>query len=162
MGPLSKRQSAAVLTVATVGTAAVTVKTARHSDPWRGAGMGTVALDLLGGLVAFQLRPTRERYGASSLRSRLTFALVHIQPFAVPALNQGSWKQAAFRYTASVISTAALETALPRANSRRLAATALGTGLSALDLALGDSPQRWFGPVYFMKVVAGHGGMPRE
>lgn len=122
--------------------------------------MAFVAVDLVGGLVAFQLRPTREQYGRTSLGSRLTFALVHVQPFAVPLAGQGSWRRAAVRYVATVGSTAALELLPVRAASRRGVANTLGAALSAVDLASDGSPQRWFGPVYLMKVIGGHGGIP--
>ena len=160
VGPLSRTESAAVLGSAGVTAAVVGVRTARRSGPVRGGLMAVVAADLAGGLVTFQLRPTRRKYGASSLRSRLTFVLVHVQPFLLPALGLGSWQRAALRYGAAVGSTAALELVPAGEPARRRLATAVAATLSVADVASDTSTQRWFGPVYLIKVVGGHGGIP--
>lgn len=150
-----------VLGAAAAGAVAVGVNTVRRAGVGRSALLSCVAFDLVGGLIAFQLQPTREQYREASLQSRLAFALVHVQPFAVPLTGQGSWRRAALRYTAAVASTVALEVTLPRADSRRVAANMLAASLSFIDLASDTSQQRWFGPVYLMKVIGGHGGVPK-
>lgn len=159
VGPLTGAQSAAVLAVAAAGAAAIGKHTARRTAVGRGVLLAVVAFDLIGGLVAFQLTPTREQYRKTSLRSRLVFTGVHLQPFVLPAVGQGTWKRAALRYAAAVASTVALETALPRAGSRRIVANLLAASLSVADVATDDSQQRWFGPVYLMKVIGGHAGI---
>lgn len=160
VGPLSRTESAAVLGAAGATAAVVGATTARRSGPLRGSLMAAVAADLAGGLVTFQLRSTRVQYGASSLASRLTFAVVHVQPFLLPALGQGSWRRAAFRYGTAVGATGLLELIPAAEPARRRLAIALAATLSLADVASDHSPQRWFGPVYLMKVIGGHGGIP--
>lgn len=123
--------------------------------------MGIVAFDLVGGLVAFQLRPTREKYSASSLRSRMGFALAHLQPFLLPVLGEGPWRRAAARYATAVIATAVLERCATRSTSRRAVANSVAAAFSGADLATGKPQQRWFGTVYLMKVIGGHSGIRR-
>lgn len=43
---------------------------------------------------------------------------------------------------------------------RRAAGTALGAVLAAADLATDRSAQRWLGPVWYLKLVAGHATLP--
>lgn len=95
VGPLGKLESAVVLAAATGGAVSVGVNTARQTTPSRGAFLGAIAFDLIGGLITFQLEPTRGRYVSSSFLSRLKFALVHLQPFALPLIGEGSWKRRA-------------------------------------------------------------------
>lgn len=159
VGPLGRLESTVVLAAASAGAVRVGVDTARRTTPARGLFLGAIAFDLIGGLIAFQLKPTRERYARSSFRSRLTFALLHLQPFAVPLAGEGSWKRAAFRYALSVASTLALETMRPQGLSRRRHANALAVSLSIVDVTRTASKQRWLGPVYLMKVIGGHGGI---
>ncbi|MGC5615086.1 hypothetical protein [Georgenia sp. Z1491] len=146
--------------MATASALAVGVRTARRSGWLRGSLVGAVAFDLVGGLVAFQLPATRERYSMKAMRSRLTFALVHVQPFALPLLGEGSWRRAGLRCSTAVASTVALERLAPRSPGRRLIANGVAAALSLVDLATDSSRQRWFGPVFTMKVVGGHGGIP--
>lgn len=162
VGPLGKRESAIVLAAATAGAVCIGVDTARRTTPARGAFLGAIAFDLIGGLIAFQLEPTRERYARSSFPSRLVFALLHLQPFAVPLIGEGSWKRAAFRYTGSVACTLALETVRPHAVTRRRHANALAAAMSVVDMVGVRSKQRWIGPIYLMKVIGGHGGIARS
>lgn len=161
VGRLGKLESAVVLAAAAGGAVSVGVNTARQTTPARGAFLGAIAFDLIGGLVAFQLEPTRRRYVGSSFLSRLKFALVHLQPFAVPLIGEGSWKRATFRYAVSVASTLALESIRPHRPSRRRYANVLAAIVSIVDLVQTPSQQRWLGPVYLMKVIGGHGGIRR-
>lgn len=123
--------------------------------------MGLAAFDLCGGLVAFQFRPTREKYSRSPLQARMLFALVHLQPFLLPVLGEGSWRQATMRYATAVTSTAVLERFPPRSNSCRVLSNCAAAILSAVDLACGKSQQSWFGPIYLMKVIGGHASIRR-
>ncbi len=161
VGPLGSNGSVAVLTCAALSATAAAVGTSRRRGVGRGTVVGLVAFDLVGGLVAFQMRGTREKYAQSSLRSRLIFAVAHVQPIVLPLIADGSWRRAAARYLAAVSTTAALELVLPPRMPRRLTANGVGLVLSTLDLVSGSSTQRWFGPVYLMKVVGGHAGIPR-
>lgn len=151
-----------MLAAAASSAVAVFASTSPRIGPARGAAIGAVAFDLVGGLVAFQLRPTREKYSASSLRSRMVFALAHVQPFLLPVLGEGSWRRAAARYTTAVIATAVLERCAPHSPSRWAVANSLAAASSVADLATGESQQRWFGPVYLMKVIGGHPGIHRR
>lgn len=150
-----------MLAAAASSAAAVFASTSPRAGAARGAAIGVVAFDLVGGLVAFQFRPTREKYSASSLRSRLAFALAHVQPFLLPILGEGSWRRAAARYATAVIATAALERCAPRSPCRRLVANSAAAAFSVADLATSESRHRWFGPVYLMKVIGGHSGIRR-
>lgn len=160
MGPVSAPQAAAAL--AGAGTAAVTIgrRTAHRRGAARGLALGAVAFDLVGGLISFQLPPTRAAYARHGMRERLGFVAVHVQPFVLPLCGDGSWARASARYLAALAATVALE-AGPERGSRRLAANALAVALAALDAATDRSPQRWLGPVYLLKVVGGHAGVPR-
>lgn len=119
VGPLGRAASIGVLMAAASSAATVAASTSRRAGTGRGVALGAVAFDLVGGLIAFQLHGTRRRYAGSPLRSRLVFALVHVQPFVLPALGEGSWRRAAARYTAAVASTAVLERLAPCSASRR-------------------------------------------
>ncbi len=152
----------AVLSCAALSAAAAAVGTSRRLGGGRGTVVGLVAFDLVGGLVAFQMRGTREKYAQSPLRSRLIFAVAHVQPIVLPLIADGSWRRAAARYLAAVSMTAALELVVPPRMPRRLTANGVGLVLSTLDLVSGPATQRWLGPVYLMKVVGGHAGIPRR
>ncbi|WP_159619570.1 hypothetical protein [Arthrobacter zhaoguopingii] len=159
---MGRNASAAVLACATLSATAAAAGTFRRIGVGRGTVVGLVAFDLVGGLVAFQMRGTREKYAQSPLRSRLVFAVAHVQPIVLPLIADGSWRRAAARYLAAVSMTAALELVVPPRMPRRLTANGVGLALSTLDLVSGPSTQRWFGPVYLMKVIGGHAGIPRD
>ncbi|GAA1129551.1 hypothetical protein GCM10009670_22690 [Citricoccus alkalitolerans] len=89
------------------------------------------------------------------------FALVHLQPFLLPLFGEGSWARAALRYATAFLATTALERFVPRSASRRFVANGVAAALSSADFTTDKSQQRWFGPVYLMKVIGGHSGIPR-
>ncbi|MBE1515175.1 hypothetical protein H4W26_001930 [Nesterenkonia halotolerans] len=161
VGPLGRRESAVVLVIATSAAARISYNTSRRAGIPRGVTAGLAAFDLWGGLVAFQFQPTREQYSRSPLESRMLFALVHVQPFLLPLLGEGSWRRATGRYATAVVSTAVLECFLSYSTSRRVVANGAAAALSAADLALGAPAHSWFGPVYLMKMIGGHSGIGR-
>ncbi len=170
VGSLDSTQSAAVLGTAVAGAAWAAVHTARRAGTGhtgtgrtpigRSGAIAAVGVDLIGGLVAFQLPPTRDKYAQSSARARLIFALCHAQPFLLPLLREGSWRRAAFRYLAGIAAITGLQATSLTPRDRRIAANAVAAGVSIADFATDTSPQRWFGPVFTMKVIGGHGGLP--
>lgn len=162
VGPLDRGASAVVLVVSAAAAAAVSVPTSRRAGVARGTVAGIIAFDLVGGLVAFQLPASRQKYARSTLRSRMTFALAHVQPFALPILGEGSLPRAAARYSTAVLATAALERFAPRTASRRVLANSVAALASTADVLTDVSDQRWFGPVYLMKVIGGHAGIPQR
>ncbi len=161
MGNVTPIEGAIALTAAGVSAAVVGVSTARRVGWIRGLVMGVVAFDLCGGLVSFQLGSTREEYAHHSDRRRLVFVLVHLQPFVLPLTGQGTWGQAVARYAAAVGGTLALERVGIRSEFRRPVANGLALALAGADLMVASPDQRWLGPVYVLKLVGGHGGIPR-
>ncbi|GAA4881081.1 hypothetical protein [Actinomycetospora straminea] len=159
VGPLGPGASAVVLGSALLGGAAVTVSTTRRAGAWRGLVHGLVAVDLVGGLVTFQLPPTRGQYARSSSGARMSFVLAHLQPVVLPLTRQGTWRRAVARYVTAVAATGALEALGTRVGSRRAVATALGVAAAVVDGATAGPGPRWFGPVYLLKLIAGHGGI---
>lgn len=121
--------------------------------------MGFQAFDLVGGLVAFQWPGTRSKYAGGTGLGRLAFPVLHVQPYSVPLAGEGSWTVAAGRHLAAVASTAALDQIEMEPQRRRATANLVAAGLSLCDLAVTDSRQRWFGPVYLFKVVGGHASL---
>lgn len=159
VGELTPAQSAAVLSCAASSALGVGLRTVRRAGPLRGAVMGFQAFDLVGGLVAFQWPGTRSKYAGGTGRGRLAFPVLHVQPYSVPLAGEGSWTVAAGRHLAAVASTAALDQIEMEPQRRRATANLVAAGLSLCDLAVTDSRQRWFGPVYLFKVVGGHASL---
>lgn len=162
VGSLGGCESVVVLITATSAASGIFYTTCRRAGMARGVGVGLIAFDLWGGLAAFQFQPTREQYSRSPLRSRMLFALGHVQPFLLPVLGEGSWRAATTRYATAVASTVVLERFLPHSASRRVVANSAAAAFSVADLVFGESGQCWFGPVYLMKVVGGHSGIRRD
>ncbi|MEJ2889501.1 hypothetical protein [Actinomycetospora aeridis] len=161
VGPLGPGASAAVLGSALAGGVAAGLGATGRVGPGRGLLDGLVAADLVGGLVTFQLPPTRRQYARSSPRARLTFVLLHLHPFALPLTRQGGWRRAVSRYAAAVAATGALEVLCARSASRRTVANIVATAAAVVDGATTRTGPRWFGPVYLAKLIGGHGGIPR-
>ncbi|WP_425307659.1 hypothetical protein AADG42_02515 [Ammonicoccus fulvus] len=161
MGNVTPIEGAVALASAGVSAAVVGVSTARRVGWIRGLVMGVVAFDLCGGLVSFQLGSTREEYAHHSDRRRLVFVLVHLQPFVLPLVGQGTWGRAGVRYAAAVGGTLALERVGMRPEHRRPVANGSALALAVADLMAASPDQRWLGPVYLLKLVGGHGGIPR-
>ena len=122
-------------------------------DPTEGA---LVVLAAKGGL---DVSATRERYRSSSLADRLGLAAAHVQCLALPPAGEGTWSRALARWAGVVGATAVLQAVVPE-RRRRAAGTALGAVLAAADLATDRSAQRWLGPVWHLKLVAGHATLP--
>ncbi len=162
VGPLGRGASTVVVVAAASAATVILTSTSRRVGAARGAAMGAVAFDLCGGLVAFQLRPTRKKYSESSLQSRMMFALAHVQPFLLPIIGEGSWRRATARYAAAIIATAALERFVPHSTNRRVVANCVAATVSIADLASDKSQQRWLGPVYLMKVIGGHSSISTQ
>lgn len=160
MGPVDGGASAAVLSVATLAGLAVARRTRAGAGTGRALLLGVLAFDLVGGLVAFQLRATRDQYARHAPRSRLGFVAGHLHPFLLPLAGQGGWGRAAARYVAAVGATVVLDGTLQTSPRRRAVGSALALALSAGDLLTDRSAQRWFGPVYLCKLVGGHGSIP--
>ena len=159
MGPVSPAQGGATVAIAAAAAVGIGVGTGRRVG-WRtGLLTAVVALDLVGGLISFQLPPTRAAYAQHSPQQRLGFVALHLQPFVLPLTRQGSWSRAAIRYGSALAATVGLELAGSRLPKRRLVANALAAGFAAVDFATDASPQRWFGPVYLAKLIGGHGGI---
>lgn len=161
MGNVTPIEGAVALASAGVSAAVVGVSTARREGWIRGVVMGVVAFDLCGGLVSFQLGSTREEYARHDDRRRLVFVLVHLQPFVLPVTGQGTWRRAAARYAAAVGGTLALERVGIRPEHRRPIANGIALALAGADLMVASPGQRWLGPAYLLKLVGGHGGIPR-
>lgn len=159
MGELTPAQSAAVLSFAADSALGVGLRAVRRAGPLRGAVMGFQAFDLVGGLVAFQCAGTRSKYADGTGLRRLAFPVLHVQPYTVPLAGEGSWTVAAGRHLPAVASTAALDQVEMKPRSRRVTANIVAAGLSLCDLAVADSRQRWFGPVYLFKVVGRHASL---
>lgn len=159
VGPLGAARSAGVVGAATAAGLVAGTETAARCGPGVGAFVGVTAVDLVGGMVAFQLRPTREHYARTSLSRRMALAAAHVQCFALPIVGEGTWSAAAGRWAGVVASTALLQCAVPAAH-RRPAGFVLAAGLTAADVALAGPRQRWLGPVWFTKLVAGHATLP--
>ncbi|WP_295017962.1 hypothetical protein [uncultured Micrococcus sp.] len=157
--PLGRAESAAVLGVAAVTGLAVARQTGTRRGPGAALLLGAVAVDVTGGMVAFQLPATRERYRSSSLADRLGLAAAHVQCLALPPAGEGTWSRALARWAGVVGATAVLQAVVPE-RRRRAAGTALGAVLAAADLATDRSAQRWLGPVWYLKLVAGHATLP--
>ncbi len=162
VGPLGAGRSAGVVSAAALGTTLVAVHTKRRNGLRAATTMAPVAFDLIGGLITFQLAPTRAKYADAPLRARMMFVGAHLQPLAVPVVGGGSWKRAMARYATAIVATTTLETVLANHPRRRLVANLIAAGVSAADVATDRGPQRWIGPVYLMKVIGGHGGIPRN
>ncbi len=161
VGPLGAASSAAVLGAAGVGVAAVTRST-RERRSWPVAGVvGVVAADLIGGMVAFQIPETRRHYAETSLGSRLVLAIGHVQCFALPLLGEGTWGRALKRWAGVVCGTMLLQSFVAE-QDRRLVGSALALFLGSADLATDLTRQRWFGPVWAVKLVAGHATLPNQ
>lgn len=161
VGRLSPAQSALVLGGAAAGAVLVAVRTVDRGDGWPARLlMAGVAADLVGGLITFQLGPTRERYAETAVASRLGFVAAHLQPFALPLIGQGSWRRAGARYATVLLTSAAVEAAALSPTTRRRIATAVGVAAALMDVVTAPPGQRWFGPVYHLKLIGGHTSIP--
>lgn len=160
MGPVDRPQSLTVLAAATAAGTVVALRTARRRARWLPAVVvGAVAVDLVGGLIAFRLEPVRRKYAAAGTLGRLAFPVVHVQPYALPLVGEGTWRRAAARHAAAIVATAVLQAAEQPPVMRRVTADGIATAVALLDVAIADGPQRWFGPVYAYKVIGGHGSL---
>lgn len=161
MGPVGRGGSATVLAVAITAGLAIGHRTRRHQGLGWALVMGVVGFDLVGGMVAFQLRPTRAQYAHHTPRARLGFVTGHLHPFLLPLSGQGSWARAMARYATAVATTVVLERCPGDSRPRRGAVMASAIALAAGDVLTDRSPQRWLGPVYLIKLVGGHGSISR-
>lgn len=160
MGPVDRTTGASVLLIATTAGLAVGCRSARRRGPLIGAALGAVTVDIVGGLLSFQVPAVRRKYAEHGRLERLVFPLVHVQPYLFPIVAEGSWTVAACRHLSALGCSVALETVPLRPGVRRPAACALAVLLAAGDLLLADSgPHRWFGPAYLLKVIGGHGSL---
>ena len=89
MGPVSPAQGGATVAIAAAAAVGIGASTRRRVG-WRtGLLTAVVALDLVGGLISFQLPPTRAAYAQHSPQQRLGFVALHLQPFVLPLTRQG-------------------------------------------------------------------------
>lgn len=155
VGDLDAAQSFCVMGAAAVVTHAVWRDT-RSRGLGRAVAMAVTAWDLVGGLVAFQMPPTRAKYARAGSRERMIFVLLHGQPFVVPLSGEGRFSTAAGRYLA-VLGGAAVADRLISQKQRLIWSLGLAGLLVTVDLvATRDEQQRWLGPTYFMKLLGGH------
>jgi hypothetical protein len=161
VGPLPPAESLSVLGVAVAAAAATWRRSRTQRGALASALIGGLALDLAGGLVAFQLPPTRRTYAQKQGSDRLMFVTAHVHPFVLPALGSGTWRRAGARYAAALGANVLFDRTRPPAASRRvLAASAAGVA-SLIDLPGSGTPERWFGPLYLLKLIGGHAGIPQ-
>ena len=130
-----------------------------------------LALDLWGGAWCNNT-PAAARWYHRRGRGRaqhLVFAAAHVHPFIVAWLDRGDGRSrvvwALGQYGYLMVATAFLAGRDRR--TQRAAALALTAGGVLLDRFLGTSPSApWFGPVYYLKLLAGHVGgaaaLPRD
>jgi deazaflavin-dependent oxidoreductase (nitroreductase family) len=154
VGPVSRDESAAILIPAALGAVAIGIRTGRRDGPVAGVVAGALGYDLIGGAVEFQTRTGRAHYAQKSERERLLFAALHLQPFVIPLIKQGGWPVAGVRYLLSL----GANVLLPRvpADRRRVAGVAGAALATAADRLASGSAERWFGPAYLTKMIAGH------
>ncbi|WP_154674333.1 hypothetical protein [Nakamurella lactea] len=155
VGPASRAESVAILVPAVIGGALVARSTARRRGLVRGAAAAAVAVDLIGGVVAFQTSSARSRYAESTASARMLFTAAHLQPAIMPLIGEGNWPTATRRYLLS-LGGSALLTRMPAAR-RRVAGLAVTLAAVAIERIGATGTDRWLGPVYLTKLLAGHG-----
>ena len=135
----------------------------RRGGTVQGAVAAMIAFDLTGGMVAFHQPATRCVYARRNLAARLLFTGMHAHPFLLAMTGQGTWKQALCRYLEVNATTAALELLVPRSRIRPVLATVIAVLLAGMDWRNSPGQQnRWLGPVFLLKLISGHAGIPRE
>ena len=134
----------------------------RRGGTVRGAVAAMIAFDLTGGMVAFHQPVTRCFYARCNLAARLLFTGMHVHPFLLAMTGQGT-EQAVCRYLEVNATTAALELLVPRSRIRPVLATVIAVLLAGMDWRNSPGQQnRWLGPVFLVKLISGHAGIPRE
>ena len=132
--------------------------------------LSVLALDLWGGAWCNNTASCARWYErpGQGTREHLVFSLAHLHPFAVAALDARAgapgprraaavapWRAAAVRY--AYLQAATLAVRACRGRTRRVAGVLTTLGGVALDARLGPSGSvPWFGPVFFVKLLAGH------
>ena len=149
-----------VLGAASLSALAAGLSTGSRDGAVKGVAAAGLAFDLVGGLGALHWPSNRRAFARKDVPERLLFTGIHVQPFVLPAIGQGTWGHATRRYLTALGASAALELFVPRSRLRPALATA-----TAAVLALGDwrrsrgQQNRWLGPVILLKLISGHAGI---
>ncbi|BBX17246.1 hypothetical protein CRI77_04660 [Mycolicibacterium duvalii] len=157
--------TATTLTLAGLGgVAAVRRARARRLTASRTALLVVAAVDLWGGAWANNTAACArwyERPGQSDA-DHLRFAVVHVHPLVlawVDGASRRGWVHSGLRYGYLLGATAVIRRL--RAHRRPLGWVLTAAGI-ALDAALEPYPSaRWFGPVFYLKLLAGHAAAAR-
>ncbi|UXA20019.1 hypothetical protein [Mycobacterium sp. SMC-4] len=146
------------------GVAAWQRARSRHLSSVRAVLLVITAVDLWGGAWANNTVACArwyERPGQTDT-DHVRFALAHVQPLALAWIDGASrrgWGHALLRYGYLIGATVLIR----RFRSRRRAlGWALTVGGVVVDAALEPFPSaRWFGPVFYLKLLAGHAAAAR-
>ncbi|HSK61493.1 MAG TPA: hypothetical protein VK935_20815 [Actinomycetospora sp.] len=163
VGPgASPLENAGTVTSAIAGTV-LAPRLARGAGPegvWPRLVLRLLAADLWGGAWCNNTAAAARWYGRHERRARhhFAFAVAHVHPFVVARLDpQPRWDRALAQYVYLLGATAVLGRVDRRA--QRALAILTTVGGMALDRWWGvSSAAPWFGPVYYVKLLAGHAG----
>ena len=151
-----------VLGAASVSALAVGLSAASRDGAAKGAVAAGLVFDLVGGLVALHWPSNRRAFTRKGIPECLLFTGVHVQPFVLPAIGQGTWGHVARRYLMALAASAALELLVPRSRPCPAIATAAAAVFAVEDWRRGRGRQnRWLGPVLLLKLISGHAGIRR-
>ena len=163
LGVADPEAAVPVLGAASVSALAVGLSAASRDGAAKGAVAAGLAFDLVGGLVALHWPSNRRAFTRKGIPERLLFTGLHVQPFVLPAIGQGTWGHAARRYLTALGVSAALELLVPRSRLRPAIATAAAAVLAVEDWRRGRGwRNRWLGPVLLLKLIGGHAGIRRS
>ena len=163
LGVADREAAVPVLGAASVSALAVGLSAGSRDGAVKGAVAAGLAFDLVGGLVALHWPSNRRAFARKDIPERLLFTGIHVQPFVLPAIGQGTWSHATRRYLTALGASAALELFVPRSRLRPAIATAAAAVLAVEDWRRGRGRRnRWLGPVLLLKLISGHAGIRRS